>query len=226
MHKSESKGSNGLPLLIKVCNRYAPSRMLSFNMAHVVIAMQLMGRLERVSRAKLMKELMLGEGAVKTLVKHMRMHGLLETSRAGTILSMRGKELYASISRMIVAEASIPKCSIAVGEFNYAVRVRGITNAIRSGVEQRDAAIRVGALGATTLVYKNARFIMPASRHDMHIREQGIMDMLKGLMPEEGDVVIIGSASSMKVAELAAKYAALTTLISLSSSRHHHNRSL
>ncbi|MEO9365667.1 MULTISPECIES: DUF4443 domain-containing protein [Candidatus Nitrosocaldus] len=209
------EGGDELSLLIRVCSRYAPSRMLSFNMAHVIVALQLMGRLGRVSRAVLMRELMLGEGSVKTMIKHMRMYGLVETSRAGVMLTSKGKDLYARLSRVMVAEARIPNCSIAVGEFNYAVKVRGIANAIRSGVEQRDAAIKVGALGATTLVYRGSRFIMPGSGNSVYIKEQDVMDRLKDLMPEEDDVIIIGSASNVKVAELAAKYAVLTTLLNM-----------
>lgn len=220
MHEDEREDE--LSLLIKVCSRYAPSRMLSFNIAHIIVALQLMGRLERVSRAMLMRELMLGEGSTKTMIKHMKMYGLLESSRRGTMLSKKGKELYSSISRIIVAEASIPKCSIAVGEFNYAVRIKGIANAIRSGVEQRDAAIKVGAVGATTLVYKGFRFVMPGSSNSVYVREQGVMDALQSLMPEEEDVIIIGSASSMKIAELAAKYAAFTTLVNMLHHHRHH----
>lgn len=200
-----------LHLLSSVCSRYAPSRMLSFNIAHVTVALQLMGRLGRVSRSMLVRELMLGEGSVRTMIKHMRMHGLIESSRRGMVLSAVGRDLYSRISRMLAAEARMPACSIAVGEFNYAVRVRGMADAVRSGLEQRDAAIRMGALGATTLIYRGSRFLMPGSRHV--IRDQGVVDHLKGLMPEDGDVIIIGSASTMKVAELAAKYAALTTLL-------------
>lgn len=206
------EGSDELSILIRVCSRYAPSRILSFNMAHVTVALQLMGRLGRVSRAVLMRELMLGEGSIKTMIKHMRMHGLVESSRAGVTLTSKGKGLYSRLSKVMVAEARVPKCSITVGEFNYAVRVKGIADAVRSGVEQRDAAIKVGALGATTLVYRGSRFIMPGSGNSVYIKEQDVMDRLKDLMPEEDDVIIIGSASNVKVAELAAKYAALITL--------------
>ncbi|MEM0365304.1 MAG: DUF4443 domain-containing protein [Candidatus Nitrosocaldus sp.] len=209
-----------LSILMRVCSRYAPSRMLSFNMAHVVVALQLMGRLGRVSRAMLMRELMLGEGSVKTMIKHMKMHGLIESSRAGVMLTSKGKDLYARLSSMIVAETSIPKCSLTVGESNYAVRVKGIANAIRSGVEQRDAAIKVGALGATTLVYRGSMFIMPGSNNNVYIKEQDAIDRLNELMPEEDDVIIIGSAYNVKVAELAAKYAAITTLLNM---LHHNN---
>jgi UDP-N-acetylenolpyruvoylglucosamine reductase len=56
---------------------------------------------------------------------------------------------------------------------------------------------------------------MPGSGNSVYIKEQDVMDRLKDLMPEEDDVIIIGSASNVKVAELAAKYAVLTTLLNM-----------
>ena len=55
----------------------------------------------------------------------------------------------------------MPQCSIALGKFNYAVLLNQASFAINSGLEQRDASIKVGALGATTLLYKDYKFIMP-----------------------------------------------------------------
>ena len=55
----------------------------------------------------------------------------------------------------------MPQCSIALGKFNYAVLLKQASFAINSGLEQRDASIKVGALGATTLLYKDYKFIMP-----------------------------------------------------------------
>ena len=54
----------------------------------------------------------------------------------------------------------MPQCSIALGKFNYAVLLKQSSFAIKSGIEQRDAAIKVGVLGATTLLYKDYKFIM------------------------------------------------------------------
>jgi len=49
----------------------------------------------------------------------------------------------------------MPKCSIALGRFNYVVLLRNYAFVIKSGIEQRDAAIKIGALGATTLSTKS-----------------------------------------------------------------------
>ena len=113
-------------------------------------------------------------------------------------------------------EMSLPTCSVALGEFNYAVIVKEFGFAVRSGVEQRDSAIKMGATGATTLLYKDNKFVMPVSSHDSLKKEPKVRKMLvEKLRPKEGDVVIIGSADSdEKKAELAAKNAALLTIFS------------
>ena len=40
------------------------------------------------------KELSLGEGSIKTLVKHLKITNMIMTSNAGTILTKRGEKLY------------------------------------------------------------------------------------------------------------------------------------
>jgi hypothetical protein len=202
--------------LEKVASRYAPSRALTFDVVHVFAALQLMQNSGRTSRDTLCKELALGKGTVKTLIKHMKMHGLIATSNGGTKMTNKGKGICAELLSTMPAEMSLPTCSVALGRFNYAVVVREFGFAVRSGVEQRDSAIKMGATGATTLLYKDSKFVMPFSSHDSLKKEQGVRKMLvEKLRPKEGDVVIIGSADSdEKKAELAAKNAALLTIFS------------
>lgn len=205
-----------ITILSNIASRYAPSRLLSYNIAHVVIAIQSIGKHGVASRALLCKDLALGEGSIKTLVRHMRMYGIVETSRRGTMLTSNGKDLYGYVMRTIPREASIPCCSIAIGRANYAVRVssRYIRKGIGKGIEQRDAAVKVGALGATTLMYRNARFTMPDAYYDALKDEHGVkMLLLRELSPDDGDVIVIGSADYIKVAEVAAKYAILSTIL-------------
>jgi uncharacterized protein DUF4443 len=202
-----------LRLLSKVAERYAPSRLLSFDSVHVFKTMQLMENKKRISRSLLIGELGLGEGSVKTLVKHMKMSGLIENSNAGMWSTNKGKAVYAKLHMAIPNEMDISKCSIALGKFNYAVLVKDIAYNVRSGIEQRDVAIKLGAVGATTLIFKNGRLLMP-NTHDNLLRNNPKIHslLIKKLEPEENDVIIIGSSENKKTAELAAKSAALHTI--------------
>jgi hypothetical protein len=212
-------------VLEKVTSRYAPSRALSFDVVHVFAALQLMGNNGRTSRNALCSGLVLGEGTVKTLVKHLKMQGLVETSNGGMKMTAKGKGMCEGLQSAIPAEMSLPKCSVALSRFNYAVLVREFGFVVRLGIEQRDAAIQMGAIGATTLLFKDNKFVMPASSNDSLKKERHVRKMLvEKLNPREGDVIIIGSAdSNQKTAELAAKNAALLTIFSHEKHHHHHH---
>ena len=204
-------------MLERVASRYAPSRALSFDLVHVFAALQGIGNKGITSRNALCSGLVLGQGTVKTLVKHLKMQGLIETSNRGTKMTAKGKGIYEGLLSTIPAEMSLPKCSVALSRFNYAVLVREFGFAVRLGIEQRDAAIKMGATGATTLLFKDNKFVMPAaSSNDSLKKEREVRRMLvEKLNPRDGDVIIIGSAdSNEKIAELGAKNAALLTIFS------------
>ena len=201
--------------LQEVSSRYAPSRILSFDIAHVFKALQLINTRGHISRDLLCRELNLGEGSIKTLVKHLMMENMIETSNAGTKMSDKGKKFFAELHSSIPAECKIPKCSIALGEFNYAILLKKLASAINIGIEQRDAAIKVGGIGATTLLFRKGKFMMPTANIDSLRKEPQIYRLLiEELNPKDGDVVIIASSEKdRRIAELSAKSAALFTVM-------------
>jgi len=204
---------NVIKTLTKVADRYAPSRILSFDEAHVFKTLQLMNTFDRISRLLLIEELYLGEGSIKTLVKHLKMHGLVETSKAGMYMTDKGFRLYSKLAESIPNEMDIPQCSIALGKYNHAILIRGLESEIGSGIEQRDAAIKMGATGATTLLYRKGKFFMPGRNQDSLRTDSDIRKLLvKTLNPKNKDVIIIGSAEKRKIAELATKHTALKTV--------------
>jgi uncharacterized protein DUF4443/transcription factor-like protein len=202
--------------LQKVANRYAPSRALSFDIVHVFKTLQLIQERGHVSRDGLREELELGEGTVKTLLRHLKMQNLIESTNAGTTMTKNGNLFFSELSDSMPQEIGLSKCAITLGKYNYAVLVKQMSSAIRSGIEQRDAAIKMGASGATTLLFKENKFLIPridydALKDDHHLSEQ----LIENLHPQDGDVLIIGSDNrSKKKAEFAAKSAALVTIMS------------
>jgi hypothetical protein len=211
--------------LAKIASRYAPSRMLSFELVHIFKVFQLLNKNKHVSRSLLCQELLLGEGSVRTLIKHLKMQDFIDSTNQGTVLTEKGKIFSTSLVQSIPAESEIPQCSIALGKFNYAILLKQASFAIKSGLEQRDASIKVGALGATTLLYKDYKFIMPGTmtfildRNDDFIeKKEGISNIAKFLIdrlhPKNDDVIIIGSDDdNLRTAEFGAKNAALFTIM-------------
>jgi hypothetical protein len=203
-------------LLEKVSHQGSPSsRQLSFGIGHIFKALQLAKLNGHISRDSLEKELSLGGGSIKTLVKHLKTTDMIKTSNAGTILTEKGERIISQILLHIPKETVIPQSSITVGKFNYAVLVKNIANSIHSGIEQRDIAIKSGATGATTLLFKDDKFLVPKTNYNALAEESKIQKVLvKNLGPNDNDVVIIGSDNTNKQnAEIAAKNAALFTIM-------------
>jgi hypothetical protein len=201
--------------LLAISSRYAPSRILSYDMAHIFKTLQLMHEKGHISRELLCNELNLGEGSIKTLIKHLKMQDMIQTSNTGTRLSDKGADLYTHLHASLPAECEIPKCSIALGKYNYGILLEHLAYTIKSGIEQRDAAVKMGALGATTLLFIDGKFVIPMTGYDSLKDEKRIYELLvKELMPKASDVLIIGSdESDPRTAELASKSAALMTIM-------------
>src|SRR5919202_1412864 len=204
--------------LTKIASRYAPSRMLSFELVHIFKVFQLLDKNGQISRTLLCQELGLGDGSARTLLKHLKMQNLVKSTNGGTRLTEKGKAFSSTLLQSIPSEGNMPKCSIALGKFNYVVLLRNYSFAIKSGIEQRDAAIKIGALGATTLLYKDHKFIMPGAynnnKDSLQIEPLITSLLIDKLKPEDNDVIIIGSDNeSLRISEFAAKNAALFTIM-------------
>lgn len=202
-----------LKVIEKVAEKLAPGRSPTFTEVHIVKALETISAEEAVGRIKLSKTLGLGEGATRTLVKHLRNEGIIEISKSGIILSASGRELFSVLKSKIGEETEVPESSLTVGSFNVAVLIRDAADVVTYGLEQRDAAIKAGATGATTLVFSHNGLAMPGISEDVFQNLRLVHDMLiSNLKPKENDVIIIGSADDRLAAEFGAKAAALELL--------------
>lgn len=202
-----------LSIIERVTRKSAPGRAPSFNEAQVIKALEIICAHGTVGRTKLSKELELGEGTTRTLLKHLKKEGLIEGSRHGITFSDHGKKLFSNLRSKISEEIDCPNSPLTVGPFNIAVLVRNAAHGVRRGVEQRDTAIKAGALGATTLIFSHNKLVMPSNEEDVFKGISSIHDMLVSkLDPKENDVILIGSGENKTSAEIGAKMAALKLL--------------
>jgi predicted transcriptional regulator len=209
----ESSKLELLNVIERVASKIAPGRAPSFNEAQVVKALEVIGAYGTLGRIRLSKELELGEGATRTLLKHLKKEGLIEGSRHGIAFSEYGKRLFSNLRSKISEGIEVPNSHLTVGPFNMAVLVRDTAHRVRRGVEQRDTAIKAGALGATTLIFSRSKLTMPSSEEDIFKGISSVHDMLVSkLSPKENDVIIIGSGENKTSAEIGAKMAALKLL--------------
>jgi predicted transcriptional regulator len=199
--------------LRKAATKIAPGRTPYFVEAHLVKALTFIDAEGPVGRVTLSKTLELGEGTVRTLIKHLEKEGLIKASKSGIVLTNMGRKLCSTLRSSISQPMHIPESSLTLGTFNVAVLIKGAADAIKTGLEQRDAAIKVGASGATTLIFSKGKLNMPLVEEDTFSSAPTLRKLLVSkLNPEENDVIIIGSAEDKSTAELGAVAAALETI--------------
>jgi len=155
-----------LGVIERVASKLAPGRTPHFLEAHIVKALRIIANEGPLGRVKLSRALGLGEGVIRTLIRHLVNEGLVETSRAGIALTQSGNNISLALESTISETIEIPQSPLTIGPLNIAILVRNVADAIKGGVEQRDAAIKVGASGATTLVLKRGKLNMPFWNQD------------------------------------------------------------
>ena len=197
----------------RVTRKIAPGPAPSFNEAHVIKALEIIGDYGSVGRIRLSKELGLGEGTTRTLLRHLKKEGIIQGSRRGISLSEEGKALFSNLRDKLSEGVEIPRSRLTVAPFNVAILVRDSAQAVKSGIEQRDVAVKSGASGATTLVFTRNKLSMPTREDDISVSMPSLHNQLvTKFKPRENDVIIVGSGENRELAEIGAKMAAIKLL--------------
>ena len=202
-----------LEIIENVTRKIAPGPTPSFNEAHVVKTLELIGNYNNVGRIRLSKELGLGEGTTRTLLKHLKTEGLTQSSRSGISFTETGKKLFSELKSKLSQGIEVPSSPLTLGSFNIAVLVRNSAKAVGSGMEQRDTAIKSGASGATTLIFSSNKLSLPTAEENISKSMPDLHDRLVSqFMPKENDVIIVGCGENRAAAEIGAKMAAIKLL--------------
>lgn len=204
---------NLLKEIERITRKLAPGPAPAFNEAHVIKALEIISDFGSVGRIRLSKELGLGEGTTRTLLRHLRKEGIIRSSRRGISFSEEGKGLFSNLRGKLSKGVEVPSSSLTVGPYNVAVLVRDSAQAVKSGMEQRDVAIKSGASGATTLIFTRNKLSMPTREQDISVGVPSLHNQLvTKLKPKENDVIIVGSGENRELAEVGAKMAAIKLL--------------
>lgn len=172
-----------------------------------------LGEGEPLGRKALASNLGLGEGATRTVLKKLSTAGYLQTNASGCGLTPAGRRAYQSLRRTLTSPVDIQGSELSMGRFQAALAVRGKSRRVKSGIEQRDSAIKEGALGATTYVISGGKFTIPGGSGDCEKDFPGkIWATLRTLSPRNGDVLILCGSDETSNARVGAIAAALTLL--------------
>ena len=178
-----------------------------FNDYHIWKAFQCLDETSPVGRKKLSQLLGIGEGSTRTILSMMQDQSMITIGKSGILLTEAGVEFKKSV-HMDVADVSIS--DLTIGDRDCAVRVSKMARNVKYGCEERDAAIKSGATGATTLIYTNGKLIFPGSDYPVDAEIESKIRSVFSL--KNDDVVIIGTGPTEESAEIGAVIAGLTIM--------------
>lgn len=182
-----------------------------FTETHVLKALLAIGESGSLGRWRLGTSTGLGQGEVRTLIKRLKDNGMILIETDGCRLSKKGENEYQKIQSLLSWSARVDATPLKLGDVCWAVIARRAAGNVRFGIEQRDAAIKAGAGGAFTAIFRSGRFTVPGEGADcegsgpsepwLTIRKAPIAD---------GDVAVVTGASGEEGAENGALAAFLT----------------
>lgn len=191
--------------------RVAPA----FKPHHAAVALIMIGREQPLGRYELCAKMSIGEGSARTMLKRLSEADYIEPEgKQGQKLTSKGRRLFEEVSKDIPIGLSLEVRRLVMYEQAHANLVKQKASHVTDGIRQRDEAIiqgGYGKAGATTLIQKNVRLVMPPD--DFHVLleyEPETVLIIESLRPEDGDVVIIGSADDPNLAREVAMASVMT----------------
>ena len=152
-----------------------------------------------LGRYKLVSILGLPDGVTRGVLLKLAKKDYVRTQKfVGRSLTARGEkrllELLAKLNVHAIKELEVGDLSL--GSKSAVAHVLDGARSVRSGIEQRDAAVKAGAAGAITIIYHDGKFLLPPDRFDISEKDQSISGRLrKEFKISEGDVLVIGSGA-------------------------------
>jgi predicted transcriptional regulator len=173
-----------------------PGPSTTFSMFHIFYALELLAK-KPIGRNKLAEKLNVGEGAIRTIISRLRGAGLIVTSKEGCILTDKGLSIWKSFVEVYPKRAEIGKTALTTSKYNYAFLVKDKAHKVKSGIDQRDAAIMGGARRALVIVSKNGRLMIESVSNSIEDEfPEAASEILEKLNPEDNDVIIIAGADN------------------------------
>ena len=181
-----------------------------------VLALLWINKYGVLGRYRLRKLLDLTEGVTRGLLKKLSNEGLVKAEgRKGFSLTQKGLEnLKQKLKEFKIKEIKeIDIDELKTSGESVIIHLKNLEHNVRNGLEQRDAAVKAGANGATTLIFKNGVLYIPFNFQNPEELPKELSRMLMDQFNlKEGDVLIIGFGKDKAKALEGALAASLYTL--------------
>jgi len=179
--------------------------MFRFSDANIYWALYLLSDGRRIGRKKLADMVGIGEGSMRRIVDTLKEWGFILVKQTGITITKAGMSFLDQIPVRIV---DVQLGESTVGEFTQGVVVLGVSNKIHNGMQQRDAGIKVGAQGCTTVVIRDGILSIPPDWNLDRESPEIAYRIRKDAGLTQDDVLIVGSGQTHSMAVEAALNAA------------------
>lgn len=183
--------------------QYGP--MFRFTDASVYWALYVLSDGKRVGRKRLSEMIGVGEGSMRRILNTLKERNMVLIKQTGITITKAGLDF---LEQTPIRVIDLNPGSLVIGECTQAVLVKGAAEKVGNGLKQRDAGIRAGSLGCTTLVINDGKVMLPP---DWSIDDNN-PDVAKAILGmkivDNGDAIIIGGADDQNTAINAALTAA------------------
>lgn len=169
----------------------------SFSEMHVLRALIILNK-KRTGRKRLVRQLGIGEGSVRTIIKKLKKDKYVASSRQGHYLTEKGKSHLQKYLEGFTPPEDFQ--SELTDGFQSILVIHNSADKIDTGMAERDAALKAGADGAFIITYKNNRLEFPTC--DINIGDYPeTREKLKGLNLKNNDAIVISFAKTKEKAE-------------------------
>lgn len=183
--------------------QYGP--MFRFTDANVYWALYILSDGKRMGRKRLADEIGVGEGSMRRILETLRQWEMITIKQTGITITRSGLGFLAEIPIKVV---DLDLKDAIVGTYGQAVVVYGVGKKIENGMQQRDAGIKAGATGCTTLVIRDGALMVPPD-WNMDEKNPAVAARVREVTNiTEDDAIIVGSAYDQHTAIVAALTAA------------------
>jgi len=195
-----------------VVSQKAPGPSTTFTVSHIFFALDLMAE-KTIGRNKLARKLEVGDGTVRTIINRLKNSGLIETSKEGCNLTSKGLAVWKHFEELFPKRVELGETELTNAKYNYAFLVKNSGHKVKSGIEQRDAAIVAGAKQAAIMVSKQGHLTIESVSNRLEQQfPTAANQILNAIHPADNDVIVLVGADKMANAKQGA-FAASWTLI-------------
>ena len=180
--------------------------MFRFNDANVYWTMYLLSDGKRIGRKRLADEVGIGEGSMRRILDTLQEWDYISIKQTGIIITKAGLSF---LDQIPIQPVDIFLDGSVIGTCQQGVIVKGVADKVNNGMEQRDAGIKVGAAGCTTIVYRDGKLCIPPD-WDLDVERPEVAKKIRDeYSMKDTDALIIGGGTTKQSAIVAAVSAAL-----------------